>query len=432
MRFPGKRRSKHYFPVSAKGRLSFETDFNRKENVYIVGIDQLLVDIEIDASFELLEEFNLKAGESYVLSDKDVEDLYQRSYEEGRILGQYAGGAVGNTLHNYSVLSDDQSFALGTICETIKVGDYAFKYICSTSSKVDFSYLQPCAGQMARAMCLITPDKERTFAIGKGIMNQLTEEFIPDDLIKNSSALLVTAFLLRDRNAPLYKATLKAVSIAKENEIPVVFALGTSSLIESDKDFFKNFIRENVNVLAMNRDEAQALLGIDDPLLIGESILDHTDLALITDGERGLYIASWACETKARETKDKLHSKSIENYNKLEYSRSQLKADCSRPVKIYSHINPFMGGPENIENTNGAGDAALSAILHDIAANVYHQKLLPHSIKHDGKYLTYSSIHQLCKYANRTSYEVLKQKSPRLSHNLPVKEQSLEESYWEM
>ncbi len=432
MRFPGKRRSKHYFPVSAKGRLSFETDFTQKENVYIVGIDQLLVDIEIDAPAELLSQYGLKPGESYILDDDKIEALYQKCVMENRILGQYAGGAVGNTLHNYSVLSDDQSFALGTICETIKVGDYAFKYICSTSSKVDFSYLQPCKGNMARAMCLITPDKERTFAIGKGIMNQLNEDFVPADLIKKSSALLITAFLLRDKSAPLYKATMKAVKVACENDVPVVFALGTSSLIESDPLFFKEFIRENVNVLAMNRDEARALIGIDDPLLVAKEVLDLTDLVLVTDGEKGLYMGSWACRTKARETKDTIHSKSIENYNEYEYSRSQLKVDCVEPMKVYSHINPFMGGPENIENTNGAGDAALAAILHDIAANVYHQKLLPHSIKHDGKYLSYSSIHQLCKYANRTSYEVLKQKSPRLSHNLPVKEQSLEESYWSM
>ncbi|WP_419172164.1 inosine/guanosine kinase [Halobacteriovorax sp.] len=432
MRFPGKRRSKHYFPVSAKGRLSFETDFNSKENVYIVGIDQLLVDIEIDAPTDLLKRYKLSPGESYILPDHIIEELYQDCLENDKILGQYAGGAVGNTLHNYSVLSDDQSFALGTICENIKVGDYAFKYICSTSSKVDFSYLQPCKGQMARAICMITPDKERTFAIGKGIMNQLDESFIPYELIKNSSALLVTAFLLRDHSAPLFKATLKAVSIAKKYKVPVVFALGTSSLIEENRDFFYNFVKENVNVLAMNRQEAHALLGIDDPLLIGQAVLDITDLALITDGDQGLYMASWACKQKARETKDKLHSKSIENYNQFEYSRGQLKEHCKEPIKIYSHINPFMGGPESIENTNGAGDAALAAILHDISANVYHRKLLPHSIKHDGTYLTYSSIHQLCKYANRTSYEVLKQKSPRLSRNLPVKEQSLEESYWDM
>ena len=45
------------------------------------------------------------------------------------------------------------------------------------------------------------------------------------------------------------------------------------------------------------------------------------------------------------------------------------KSDCKNPIKIYTHINPFMGGPGEIKNTNGAGDAALAAVLHDISAN---------------------------------------------------------------
>ena len=31
-------------------------------------------------------------------------------------------------------------------------------------------------------------------------------------------------------------------------------------------------------------------------------------------------------------------------------------------MKIYSHINPYLGGPSVIHNTNGAGDAALAAL----------------------------------------------------------------------
>jgi inosine kinase len=430
MKFPGKRKSKHYFPVEEIGRMPFETDFNSKKNIYIVGIDQLLVDIEIDTTHEFLEKYGLTAGQSVVLADDVIENMYQESKSDGSIIGEFAGGAVGNTLHNYSVLSDDKSVALGTICENIKVGDYAFKYICNTSSKVDFSYLQPQPGHMGRAMCFVTPDKERTFAIGKGIMNELNENYIPDEVISNASALLITAFLLRDDNAPLFKSTMKAVKIANDNNVPVVFALGTSALISSNPEFFKKFIADNVNVVAMNIEEAEALTGHSDPLLAAESILDMADFALVTVGERGLYTASWADEDDARETSDKIHSKSISEYNKFEYSRAQIRNTCKKPKKIYSHINPFMGGPVKIENTNGAGDAALAALMHDIAANDYHKVVAPNSPKHNSTYLTYSSIHQICKYANRTSYEVLKQRSPRLSHGLPVKEESLEESYW--
>ncbi|EQC46339.1 inosine/guanosine kinase [Bacteriovorax sp. Seq25_V] len=432
MKFPGKRKSKHYFPVEELGRVPFENNLMSEKSVYITGIDQLLVDIEIDVTDDILEKYNVTKGQSQVLSDEIVESIYRECKDKNLILGEFAGGAVGNTLHNYSTLSDDRSVALGTICENIKVGDYAFKYICTTSSKVDFNHLQPVKGAMARAMCFVTPDKERTFAIGKGIMNELDESYIPEDVIRNSASLLVTAFLLRDEKSPLFKATMKAVKVANEANVPVVFALGTSFLIEEKRDFFLDFISKHVNVVATNLDEAKALSHHDDPLLAGEFILNLADLVLLTVGARGLYVCAWVDEKNARETKDHLHSKSLVDYNAFEYSRAQLKSDCEKPIKIYTHINPFMGGPVRIENTNGAGDAALSALLHDISANNYHRQCVPNSPKHNANYLTYSSIHQISKYANRVSYEVLKQRSPRLAHGLPMKEESLDESYWEL
>ena len=36
-----------------------------------------------------------------------------------------------------------------------------------------------------------------------------------------------------------------------------------------------------------------------------------------------------------------------------------------------------MGGPEIIRNTNGAGDAALAALLHDFASNDFHKVNVP-------------------------------------------------------
>ena len=70
-------------------------------------------------------------------------------------------------------------------------------------------------------------------------------------------------------------------------------------------------------------------------------------------------------------------------------------------------------------NTNGAGDGALAALLHDITANAYHKTNVPNSSKHKFSWLTYSSLAQVCKYANRVSYQVLNQHSPRLTRGLP-------------
>ena len=431
MKFPGKRKTKHYFPVTESGRIPFDPDFSERGSVYVVGVDQLIVDIEANVSFDFLEKYKIKKGESVVADDKIVEEIYRELKESKAIIGEYAGGAIGNTLHNYSVLSDSRSVALGAISKNISVGDYAFKYICTTNSFVDFSYLKPVDGPMGRALCLLTPDRERSFLIGKGIMNELSSDFIPEEVIKGASLLLVSAYSLRDENSSMFKANLAACEYAKKYNIPVVLSLGTSSLITSKKEFFLEFIRDYVSLCAMNEEEAHALVGESDPLLSCEKMLEITDMVLLTVGPRGLYIAAYSDEEYKRETKDLIHSKSLPEYNRYEYSRAILKKDAKYPLKIYTHINPYMGGPGVIKNTNGAGDAALSALLHDIASNSYHRQVTPNSPKHNTRYLTYSSIHQVCKYCNRASFEVLKQNSPRLVKGLPNREESLEDAYWD-
>jgi len=431
MKFPGKRKNKHYFPVTEKGRESADPHSLQTEPFYLVGIDQLLVDIECSAEPEFLARYNLKKGESQILDDRDAEAIYRELKTKGKILGEYAGGSVGNTLHNYSVLSDERSIALGAISRNISLGDYAFKYIRNTSSKVDLSYLQPSENPMGRAMCFVTPDGERTFGISKGCMNDLTPEFIPGDVIEKASALLISAYLLREEKDPIFSSTIKACEIALKAKVPVVMTLGTSSLIGSKKVFFREFIHKYVTCLAMNDQEALDLTGLSDPLLAAENALELCDFVLLTVGAHGLYLAGYVDERYARKTTYKLRSKSIPEYNKYEFSRPMRKSECVKPIKIYSHINPFMGGPKIIKNTNGAGDGALAALLHDLSARKYHQAKVPNSAKNLIHSLTYSSMSQLTKYTNRVSYEVLAQNSPRLMRALPEKEDNLQAAYWD-
>lgn len=430
MRFPGRRNTKHYFPVEDKQRSSFDGELHRPGNVYVVGLDQLLVDIEIPVSDEFLLEYKFKKGESFVIDDELAETIYREQKKLGTIGGEFPGGAVGNTLHNFSILSDCASVALGTINKNIEVGDYAFKYICNTSSKVNLTYLQPCPRPMGRALCFVSPDGERTFAISKGCMNDLSPEFLPAEVIEKSAALLVSAYTFRDPNSPIARSTFRAVEIAKAANVPVVLSLGTSGLVEEKKAQLLEFIPKYVSVVAMNENEALSLTGISDPLLAAEKVLDICDMVLLTVGARGLYLGALTDEDVARPTKEALHTKSIVDYNKFEYSRGMMRTDCKKPIKVFTHINPFRGGPRSIKNTNGAGDAALAAVLHDLAANLYHRMKVPNSPKHVARFLTYSSISQISKYANRVSFEVLSQNSPRLLRGLPEKEDGLEEAYW--
>jgi inosine kinase len=430
MKFPGRRKNKHYFPITEKDRVNVNDSFSNEESFHIVGIDQLLVDIECNVDDAFLEKYNLTKGQSQIIGYRLCDEIYTLLKSQNRVTGEFAGGTVGNTLHNFCTLTDERAVLLGAITKNITIGDYSFKYISSTSSKVDLNHLQPCDSPMGRAMCFITPDGERTFGISKGCMNDLSSEFIPTAIIEKSCALLISAYILRDENSEISKATQKACEIARAAGVPIVLTLGTSSLVTDRHDFIFNFIKDYVNVVAMNLEEGQALVGIDDPLLALERTLEITDLVLLTVGAQGLYIGGYVDESRARRTSHELHTKSIVNYNQFEYSRGMTKSECEKPVKIYSHINPFMGGPVVIRNTNGAGDGALSALLHDMAANRYHRRKIPNSPKHAASYLTYSSFSQICKYSNRVSFEILNRNSPRLFRGLPEREESLDEAYW--
>ncbi|HEY3351944.1 MAG TPA: inosine/guanosine kinase [Polyangia bacterium] len=430
MRFPGRRKSKHFFPVSERGHIPFQRAVETPP-VYVAGIDQLLVDIEARVDEAFLWTLGIPKGQSVLLDDETVDRVYTELKREGRVVGEFAGGSIGNTLHNYSVLADDQSFLLGTITSQITVGDYAFHYVRNTSSRVSLSHLHPIKGPMGRAICFVTGDGERSFGISRGIMDELPPMTVPEELIAGASALVLTTYLLRSEEAPIYAATMEAIEHARRHGVPIALSLGTESLVREKRDLLVDILRSSLSIVAGNFNEVCALTGESDPFLAGRAALDLCDLVLLTRDQHGLYLCGWVDEEHARETKDQIHSKSIPEYNRFEYSRAMARRDCAKPMRVYSHINPYLGGPSVIRNTNGAGDAALAALLHDVAGNVHHRQNAPTSPKHAARFLTYSSIHQICKYANRVSYEVLRRNSPRLVRALPEREDSLEEAYWE-
>ncbi|MCK8101893.1 inosine/guanosine kinase [Pseudoalteromonas sp. 2CM36K] len=433
MKFPGRRRHKHYFPVEAKDPLTNQLNATeRLHRSYITGIDQIVVDIEAKVDQAFLDEFQLRRGMSQVIDNDITNALYDRLKLNDMVDYEFAGGTVGNTMHNYSVLADDRSVLLGVMSENIKIGSYAYRFLCNNSSRVDLDYLQPVDGPIGRCFTLIDETGERTFAISAGLMNYLKPESIDRELIEGSSALVISAYLMRTQgDETMTEATMQAIKYANDADVPVVLTLGTKFLIEQDPTWWANFVEKHVDILAMNEEEGQAITGFEDPLLAADKALDWVDLVICTAGEKGLFMAGFVDDSFKRETEYPLLPGAIPDFNRYEFSRAMRKVDCENPIKAYSHTAPFMGGPDSIKNTNGAGDCALAAVLHDLSANVYHKLNVANSAKHQQQAITYSSLAQISKYANRASYEVLVQHSPRLSRGLPEREDCLEQVYWD-
>ncbi|MBN2498857.1 MAG: inosine/guanosine kinase [Deltaproteobacteria bacterium] len=415
MRFPGQRIAKHYFPVTQKRvRAELSGAPEEQRRWYLVGLDQILVDVEVrDES--LGRQMGLRVSESVLLAD----EVYVRMRDQLRCCActYAAGGAVGNTINNYTHLSGEPAILLGAIDECIRPGEAAFHYVAQTPTYVDLSHLVPAPGTIATAFTFVATDGERSFAVAPGNSNAYPPQALPLDEIRNASAVLTTLYCLRDPDWPIAKAALRMMEVASEAGVPVALGMGTASLVKERRQEVCSVLERFVTVAAMNAAESVALTGSDDVLLACRQILDWVDMVIVTEGARGLTMGGWVDEAYRRQTRQALRSKSIPEYNRWEYSRLMRRAECQRPQKIYTHIHPYRGGPDRLTNTNGAGDAALAAVLHDIAANQYHRDRVPGSDKHAAPlaFLTYSSLSRNAQYGNRVAYEVLKGHSPRLS-----------------
>ncbi|HEY4057981.1 MAG TPA: inosine/guanosine kinase [Kofleriaceae bacterium] len=435
MRFPGRRKHKHYFPVLERDPLVHHAGTPAPETkLHLVGVDQTLVDIDARVPDSLIAEYRLPKGGSTIIDNERAALLYDTLLSEKLIQYEFAGGTVGNTLHNFSLLADDASILLGVMSDVIRVGTSGYRYLSNTSSRVNLDYLQPVDGPVGRCFALVTPDGERTFAISAGKMNDLRPDSIPDTIFEHASALLISAYLMRGESGePMPDATRRAIAHARARKVPVVLTLGTRFIIAERPQFWRDFIAENVDVIAMNEEEGEALTGSPDPLVACDRALDWASMVLCTAGSIGLYLAGHTDDEVKRQTRYPLLPGAIAEFNRYEFSRPMLRADCTNPLKVFAHIAPYHGGPDRITSTNGAGDAALAALLHDMSANLYHRARVPNSSKHVRPFLTYSSMSQVCRYANRVSFEVLAQASPRLTRALPEREEGLsDEAYWAM
>lgn len=295
MKFPGKRKSKHYFPVNARDPLLQQAQpENEVSTSYIVGIDQTLVDIEAKVDDAFVQRYGLSLGHSLVIEDDVAEALYQELIDNNLITHQFAGGTIGNTLHNYSVLADDRSVLLGVMCSNIKIGSYAYRYLCNTSSRTDLNHLQAVDGAIGRCFTLIGESGERTFAISPGQMNQLRPESVKEGVIAGASALVLTSYLVRCKEGePMPAATMQAIEFAKKHDVPVVLTLGTKYVIADNPQWWRDFLKQHVSILAMNEDEALELTGLSDPLTASDMALEWVDLVLCTAGPNGLYMAGY-------------------------------------------------------------------------------------------------------------------------------------------
>lgn len=250
----------------------------------IMGMGNAVLDVLIPCKEQEIENMNLKKGiMTVVQKDKSAEIL-----ENLKAVKKTSGGSVANSIVGISELGGNAVF-----CGRVKEDDLGLAFIKDIEkAKVKF-LCKPSKDGTPTAKCLIfiTQDGERTMQTFLGASVNLSEKDIIESHFKNVSMLFIEGYLWSSDSAR--RAIRKAVKIAKNSKIKVIFSLSDPELVKSFRGDFLDFIKLEADIIIGNNLEFGALYNLNSDDQIQTFLIEHSNnINVVTTGKNGAFFVS--------------------------------------------------------------------------------------------------------------------------------------------
>ncbi|RCK79631.1 MAG: Fructokinase [Candidatus Ozemobacter sibiricus] len=241
----------------------------------ITAISDALTDIIMEVEDADLQALHLSKGNSIELTPSNLRTLQKIARRRQPTISP--GGSPTNVIYGASNLGLSCAF-LGCVGSD----DYGYDYINNLRENDIDTYVSIKKGKSGLCYTLISPDGERTFGLDFGVAKELHDYEILHSLIADSEFLHFSAYEFRG-DKPLNHATRHATTIARKKGTRLSFDLGDSFVIDSIRPTLLAFLRERVDLLFANEDEARTLIRSDDY----RKLLKYADLVVIKKGAQG-------------------------------------------------------------------------------------------------------------------------------------------------
>ena len=244
----------------------------------VLGVGNALVDIiTILENDSILEDFNLPRG-SMTLVDSDLsKKIYETVSTNKKELT--TGGSVANSMRTFAGLGGKGGY-MG------KIGNDELGLLFKNSfeEKGINTHLHYSEKDTGRVMGLVSPDSERTMATYLGAAAELTPVDFTPELFTDYEYLYMEGYLVF--NHELIEAGVK---MAKKAGLKVAIDLSSFNVVEANLDFLRYLIRDYVDIVFANEEEAKSFTG-KEPKDALEEISKMCELAIVKVGREGSLI----------------------------------------------------------------------------------------------------------------------------------------------
>ena len=241
----------------------------------ILGMGNALVDILAQLeNDQTLKNFALPKGSMQLVdAERSKEILTGISQLEKKIS---SGGSAANTIHGLAKLGIETGF-VGTVGED-RWGDLFRNDM--ESHKID-PVLFISNSESGRAVALISPDSERTFATYLGAAAELNPEQITLELFSGYNIFHMEGYLVQNHDL-----VRKAFQLAKQGNLKISLDLASYNIVDENLDFLREVTAQYVDILFANEEEAKSFTGkLPDEAL--NEMSEMCEIAVVKTGKSG-------------------------------------------------------------------------------------------------------------------------------------------------
>lgn len=247
-----------------------------------MGIGNPLLDVIVEVDDDFFESLGYRKGSMNLITGEQSRNITDRLRKmESRFA---SGGSSANTIYGTRLLGNNVSF-FGVVGKDNFGERYNDDFL---KEGIDSQLSFHDDDMTGHSIIMVTPDKDRTMFTHLGAALNFSVSHVREDMIRNAKALHIEAYHLEDEN--LREANLHAMEIAKEASVPISLDLSDTGLIKRNKELFAEIVREYVDIVFANEEEAMEFSDANDPEEALCELSDLCDVAVVKLGANGSMI----------------------------------------------------------------------------------------------------------------------------------------------
>ena len=244
----------------------------------VIGIGNALVDILVHIeNDEILDRLGLQKGGMEMIDAQRKHEILE--VISGMPQTMTTGGSTSNTMHGLARLGAEAGY-IG------KVGDddlgRLFRDECQRyhlkphliNSEVDTGV----------AITFISPNAERTFATYLGAAATMQPDQVDTEILKQYDLIHIEGYLIFNHDL-----ILDVCQKAKACGLQVSMDMASYNLIESNLEFVKMLLRDYVDIIFANEEEAKAFAGVEGVEAL-HVLSDYCPAAIVKVGKDGSFV----------------------------------------------------------------------------------------------------------------------------------------------